>query len=275
MGLFNALAVANPFTAIGTAAAGAGNVWGTVYANRANQREADANRAFQAEMSNTAYQRAMQDMEASGLNPMLSLTHQASTPSGAMAEHQAPQFGEIVSSALQGMKVIQELESSQAGISKTKAETALTEAAIPGAAAQSRNHIASASIADRIAQLTLNEREVQDKYVGRRELARAESMTNEAILGAGDVDIQKWGEHKFAKEGHLFQDLAIGLKHRMTDALIRELDLPGARAEAKAYTGVIGEKRPYIRDAAGVASAFGSAAGAHRALTYRPRGRYD
>ena len=50
--------------------------------------EAQKQRDFEAEMSNTAYQRAMQDMKSAGLNPALMYAKggmSASTPSGASA----------------------------------------------------------------------------------------------------------------------------------------------------------------------------------------------
>jgi hypothetical protein len=55
-------------------------------ANRANASIAATNRAFQAGQSATSYQRAVADMKAAGINPMLAASQGgASTPAGSTA----------------------------------------------------------------------------------------------------------------------------------------------------------------------------------------------
>lgn len=59
--------------------------------NSAARREAQKNREFQLSASSTAYQRAVADMRAAGINPILAArTGGASTPAGAMANFHNP-----------------------------------------------------------------------------------------------------------------------------------------------------------------------------------------
>lgn len=71
--------------------------------NQMNVQEAQKNRDFQEQMSNTAYQRASKDMTSAGLNPamMFGSGGPASSPGGAMATNVAPKSEKT--SALAGL----------------------------------------------------------------------------------------------------------------------------------------------------------------------------
>ena len=90
---------------LSTAVGGALSYYGAKKTNEMQQKLAREQMGFQERMSNTAYQRSMQDMRAAGLNPILAFNQGgASSPPGAQAQVQS-ELGAGVSSALAARRI--------------------------------------------------------------------------------------------------------------------------------------------------------------------------
>lgn len=111
---------------VGVRETNASNVRMATEANQMSQGNAREQMEFQREMSNTAYQRAMADMKAAGLNPMLAYQQGGATsPSGASGSVTSAtmenEIGAAVGSATEMRRLRKELESAESGIKLNEA----------------------------------------------------------------------------------------------------------------------------------------------------------
>jgi hypothetical protein len=135
---------------LGGVVSGVGSLVGGMSTNSANQDIAHSQEEFQADMSGTAYQRAVADMEKAGLNPMLAYSQGGATaPSGAAIAMQNP-FPVASGSFQQGVSSF----ASAAQVANTEADTLTKLANLPekqvGGDIWGKIHDGVSSILDRI-----------------------------------------------------------------------------------------------------------------------------
>ena len=151
-------------------------------ANNANRDIAAQQMAFQERMSNTSYQRAVQDMIAAGLSPMLAYSQGgASTPSGVTAKMEnvmepavhTAYAGRRLRAEIENMKETNEQIKSQTD--KNRVDAKLSEALITKAHADAALSLSSAANARTNNQLleasvpkAINEAAGESSWFGRK-----------------------------------------------------------------------------------------------------------
>lgn len=221
---------------------------GSVLSNLVGVQQAGRQRDFQERMSSTSYQRAVADLKAADLNPMLAYGQGgASTPSGAMPN--ISDMSGAVSTALQAKQIDaqvkqltsqSDLNQQNTSLARAQTFTEMERAAQVRAQTQQATASAGASMVqqDVLGQQVRHFEELIRLVPEQRRKVMEETLT-EPVRRAlfGYQSVREASQADLNKATERLQDIVTVLKR---------LEQPQGEAQASFYTGAVGENAPLI-----------------------------
>jgi len=222
-------------------------------ANETNIQLGREQMEFQERMSSSAYQRAVQDMQKAGLNPMLAYSQGgASSPVGSMPQVQNSAAAGLASASqtMNTMQGMQQLELNKAQAERMRAETEkIKSETFDNAFNRSAKQTQVDYTKDR-SNLTLQQAVTELRRAGLV-LSQKELNIVMAQLRGIEVDL---ANTNFTENTRI----------RKAERILKEAAIPEAEATARFYKDDMGEMNPYIRQLLDIAKAIFSGASAAR-----------